>query len=522
MSKTYLQGAIIITIASLLSKIIGSVFRIPLQNIAGNEVFGIFTIVYPVYMTVLTLSVAGIPLAISKLISEARVKNDQASVRNIFVTASILGVLFGISSFAIIALFSQPISSLLGGEYARLSLLIVSTTLLVAPYMAVYRGYFQGFEDMKPTAISQVLEQLVRVGILLLVAYFLVSQGYAAHIVAGGVMIGSIFGAMSSLIYLRSKYQHSSDIKPVALEKYSFTLFKGWSKKILLLSLPICIGALTMALINVIDSITVPRQLAAIGFEALEIPGIYNYYGRGQALVQIAVVFAQALTLPLIPLISSSLVTKDVKRTTKIIEQGLAFTHLTAWPAAIGLFVLTIPLNFALFGDFQENGVIAVVHISALFTAIAVLTTGILQGMNRTISSALLVVTVSIVKVILNILFIHQFGLIGVAYSTLIVYILLACFNIWLMRKTISFSIWKREYSVFAISAVVMGVVIAIPTIWLQVETWPRLYAIGYVLFMIIVGAMIYGVLVLRFKGLSNDELRKIPLIGGKLIKISS
>lgn len=508
MSKSFIQSAIIITIASFISKILGSVFRIPLQNIAGNEVFGIFTIVYPIYMAILIIAVAGIPLAISKLISEARVKKEESSIRHIFLSASILGVIFGLTSFLIIVLFSRPIALLLGGDYARLSLLVVSTTLLVAPYMAVYRGFFQGFEDMKPTAISQVLEQLVRVVFLLVCAYLLALYGFEPGVVAGGVMAGSLLGALSSLIYLRLKYVRAT-IRPKSTETYNFDKFKYWSKKILILSLPICIGALTMALINFIDSVTVPQQFIAIGYEALAIPELYNYYGRGQALVQIVVVFAQAITLPLIPLISGTIAKQELSRTSRIIEQALKFTYLIAWPAAIGLFVLTVPLNFALFGDFQENAVIAILHISALFTAIAVLTTGILQGMNRTISSAIIVIGVSVLKVVLNIVFIQRFGLMGVALSTLIVYIILSVLNLWLLRKTIHFALFKRENIVYALSALFMGIVIYLPMVWLDLTRWTRLIALAYIGVMIIAGGLIYFGLVIGFKGISRSEFQK-------------
>lgn len=114
--SAFVKGTFILTIAGLLSKIIGSVFRIPLQNIAGDEVLGIFSLVYPVYMVALTLSVAGIPLAISKLIAEANAKNKTSAIKDIFITASILALLFGMLSFTFIFSFSSPIANLLGGK----------------------------------------------------------------------------------------------------------------------------------------------------------------------------------------------------------------------------------------------------------------------------------------------------------------------------------------------------------------------------------------------------------------------
>src|SRR5690606_12659808 len=122
--STFVKSTVILTIATLLSKILGSIFRIPLQNIAGDEVLGIFSLVYPVYMVALILSVAGIPISISKLISENRAQNDLLTVKRIYITASILALLFGLISFTFIYSLSHPIANILGGPETRLALII--------------------------------------------------------------------------------------------------------------------------------------------------------------------------------------------------------------------------------------------------------------------------------------------------------------------------------------------------------------------------------------------------------------
>ena len=162
MNKTFVKGAAILTITTFCRNC-RVVFQIPLQNIAGDEVLGIFRLVFPVYMIALTLSVAGVPLAISKLIAELNEKNKQKEIAKLFKSASIIGIAFGVFGCLVIVLFSIEIANMLGGQETRMPLLITSLALLIAPYMAVYRGYFQGFGDMKPTGVSQVIEQFVRV-----------------------------------------------------------------------------------------------------------------------------------------------------------------------------------------------------------------------------------------------------------------------------------------------------------------------------------------------------------------------
>lgn len=518
MSNNFVKGALLLTVATFVSKFLGSVFRIPLQNIAGDEVLGIFTLVYPVYMAVLIISVAGIPIAISKLISEARVRNDLTAIRDIFVTSGILAFSFGVISFSLMFIFSDYIALALGGAFAKPSIIIVAITLLIAPYMAVYRGFFQGYESMRQTAFSQVLEQFVRVGLILVIAFLLVERQEANDVVAAGVMVGSSIGALASLLYLRYSIKKTG-LKPVGNKKYNLQAFKVWSKKILLLSLPICIGALTMALLNFVDSFTIPSQLKNIGHLESEVTYLYGIYGRGLALVQIAVVFASALVLPLIPHITKSLSINDFSATKTTIEKALKFTNLTSWPAAIGLVALVLPINVALFTNTEGSLILAIICGSALFTSISVLTTGILQGINRSTQAAYIVLASSVIKVILNIVLVKKFGLTGAAISTFITYVVLCGLNLYLIHKHIKFKMFQKETSVHAFSSFAMGLVVGVPLLFFWSESWTRLMALSYVLVMLAIGAAVYSVLILFLKGISKQELLALPLIGGFLAK---
>ena len=517
MNSSFLKSTLILSVATLLSKILGSIFRIPLQNIAGDEVLGIFSLVYPVYMVALTLSVAGIPVAISKLISEALVQNNKDRIYQIYRTATILTILFGLISFTFIYSFSGPISEILGGPSTRLSLIIVSATLLIAPYMAVYRGYFQGFQDMRPTAISQVLEQFIRVGFILLIAYTLVERNYSDEVVSGGVMAASILGAFVSAVYLLTFFKRSP-LKPIRKTKYTFQQFKETSKSILVISLPICVGAITMALINFIDSTTIPMGLRSAGIEEGRINYTYGIYSRGLSLVQIATVFSSSIILPLIPLITKKLAENKRDEASSIIEKTHRLTHLVSWPAALGLFALTLPLNLSLFTNLEGSGVLSVIGFSAVFTSLTILGTGILQGMNLEKQAAYIILAGVIVKIITNIVFIKIFGLIGAGYSTLFVYIFIFALNTYFIWKTIPFKIWNRNVSVMVLSSIIMGAIIGIPTLFFQIDEWSRTKAMGYSVLAIIVGALIYFALLVIMKAIKLEDLATLPFIN-KIIK---
>ena len=516
--STFIKSTLILTVATLLSKILGSVYRIPLQNIAGDEVLGIFSLVYPVYMVALYLSVAGIPLAISKLIAEANTRGETHKIHKIYRTASILALCFGVLSFTLIFALSGFIADLLGGPTSQFALIVVAMTLLVAPYMAIYRGFFQGFGDMKPTAISQVIEQLVRATLIIIIAIVLVKLDYSNEIVAGGVMFGSIIGVIGSLVFLRMKYRKSPH-KVVKAEAYTSDNFKDYSGTILKISIPIAIGSVTMALFNFVDSFTIPAGLRAAGVASENINYMFGIYGRGLTLVQITTVFASSIILPLVPLITKKLVENDRIGTRAVIEQTQKMTHLISWPAAFGLLALTLPLNIALFTNTEGSLMLAIINFSSVFTSLTLLGTGILQGMNAVRLSAYIIVGGVLVKIAANLAFIPQFGLEGAAYATLLVYFVIFVANTIFIYRKMKFTVITPAIVKMIGAAAVMGAVIGIPTLVLDVASWSRLVALAYTIIAIGVGAVIYFILLWVTKAINHDDLRKLPVIGKKIQK---
>lgn len=515
-SSSFVKSTVILSVATLLSKILGSIFRIPLQNIAGDEVLGIFSMVYPIYMVALILSVAGIPIAISKLIAEARAEDNKDVIYYTYTTARILAFLFGITSFLVILAISDPLSRLLGGGEARFALITVSTTLLVAPYMAVYRGFFQGFEDMRPTAISQVIEQFIRVGFIIVIAYYLVRNNYSNDVIAGGVMVGSIAGAIASFIYLRIIHYRSALKLPKSLH-FNFKKFLKYGRKILRISIPIAIGTITMALLNFIDALTIPIGLRQSGIPAGEINYLYGIYGRGLSLVQIATIFATSIVLPLIPLITKKLAENDVSGTRYTINETHRMTHIISWPAAAGLLALTWPLNLALFTNLEGSSVLAIIGFSSLFTSLTLIGTGTLQGMNLSQLGAVIIVVGVILKTFTNIVFIQLFGLNGAAVSTLIIYIVLFIANTFYIYKYVPFTIFSSETVKIIFSATVMGLVVGVPTLFFDFANWSRIQALAYIGVMALVGAVLYFLMLFMFKVMNKETLQRVPVIGSRI-----
>ncbi|AKS39567.1 polysaccharide biosynthesis/transport protein [Anoxybacillus gonensis] len=502
MSQSFVKGTIILTVGTIISKVLGSIFRIPLQNIAGDKVLGIFSLVYPLYMVALILSVAGIPIAVSKLISEARARQKEDEVARLVQTASLLAFSFGVLSFSLLAGGSSWIAKALGGPEARFAIVVVSTTLLISPYMAVYRGFFQGLENMKPTAASQVLEQFVRVAFILLVAFYMVQAAYRDDIVAGGIMIGSPLGALASLIYLRVLYARSPH-RPKRV-KLSRTQWVQTSKTILKLSIPIALGALAMPFLNLVDSLSVPIALRWYGAAEGETSYLFGLYSRGTALVQIATVFSSSLVLPLIPLLSKQMAKGETTQAQQTVQKSFELSHFLSWPMAAGLAGLTVPLNIALFTNHEGSLTMAVVLASSVFTSLALLGTGILQGIGESKRAAVIILIGCIVKWGTNILFVSIYGLIGAGISTVFTYAFITWANHVAIRRRISLPFWSRKVVVYVAASVMMGV-----GLFFISPTWGRLASFGYVTAATVAGGLFYLGVVLALGGVTLQQFRQ-------------
>lgn len=194
-----LQGAFILGLAAIISKIIGAFQKIPLQNLGGDGVFGIYNTVYPLYMLIITLAAAGLPLAVSKFVAEQQALGQGAESRRIIRISSMLLAGLGFIT-AIVMYASAPwIATLIGNQHVIPSIRAASLALLCVPLMTGLRGYFQGMQQMLPTAISQVVEQTVRVTVMIVVLLWLIRQETSIETVAAGAMLGSVAGGCAGL-----------------------------------------------------------------------------------------------------------------------------------------------------------------------------------------------------------------------------------------------------------------------------------------------------------------------------------
>ncbi|KKC49981.1 hypothetical protein VE23_16975, partial [Paenibacillus sp. D9] len=330
--KGALGGAALLAGAALLSKLIGTLQKIPLQNIAGDRVFGIYNAVYPFYQLMLVLATAGLPVAVAIRTASLLEEGDKQGARRAGAAGVLLLSVLGAAGFAMLWTGASAFADLIGDSSAAASIRAVAAALWVVPAMAALRGYTQGMGDMRPTAWSQLIEQLVRVAAMLLLLNLGWSAGWDDSSLAAGAMSGSFFGGVAGLllmIRMAAGRRDQADLAGVAGRRDQADLAGAVGRKdqadlagaaegrvplvgrlaamgteirrLAVLALPVALGAIVAPVLGAVDAFTVPRLLAAAGSSPAEAMSGFGLYSRGQPLVQLVSMVAGAAAGALVP-----------------------------------------------------------------------------------------------------------------------------------------------------------------------------------------------------------------------------
>ncbi|HCU07645.1 MAG TPA: polysaccharide biosynthesis protein, partial [Clostridiales bacterium] len=276
-NKTFVKGALILGIAGLTIKVLGAAFRIPLTNIIGDDGMGYYQTAYPIYVLFLTIATAGIPTAISRMVAERNAIDQPYEAHRVFKLSFLLLLAIGLTSSSILFFGAERITALIKEPEAVHAMKAIAPALFFVPLMASFRGYFQGRQNMTPTAVSQVIEQLFRVAVGLGLAVYLLPKGlqYSAAGASFGATAGGIFGFLGILIlYLFHKKEIAADLEHADRTPIENTgaILLG----LLVIAVPITIGASIMPIINAIDTAIVKSRLVDIGYDSALARSLYG------------------------------------------------------------------------------------------------------------------------------------------------------------------------------------------------------------------------------------------------------
>ena len=436
---TFIKGAAILGLASLFSKMLGLIYRIPYQNITGDLGYYVYTQVYPLYGTLLILATAGFPIAISKMVSEKLAVGDLYGVKRVFKVSIITLFFTGIISFLSLYYGAESIARWMGNDKLTLPIQSVSYALLIVPPMAAMRGYFQGHQNMIPTAISQIAEQFVRVATIIVLAYWFMSTTGNEYLAGAGAVFGAVTGALTGLLVLllfwRKNKKIHTQIHPNDAKKHPQESSWKLIKQILYYAIPICFGALVLPLLQLSDSFTVANLLMKAGYPAEEANILKGVFDRGQPLVAFGAFFATALSLSLVPAISEA----NARQARQIIksrtELALRLTLMIGLPTSIGLAVVAEPVNIMLYQNDKGTITLIVLSFTTIFSTLGITSAGILQGLGKVLLPAQNLLVGVVIKIGLNLLLIPVMGITGAALATVLAYAVATLLNLRAVAK---------------------------------------------------------------------------------------
>ena len=526
---SFLGGAAVLAAAVAIVKIIGAVYKIPLGNIIGDEGKAHFTVAYNIYNLLLTISTAGLPLAISKLTSEAHALGRENEKRKLFRTA--IWLFFGLGTvFSLVMFFgSAQLASFMNDPLAFWSIRALAPAVFCVCLLACMRGYTQGQGNMTPTAISQILEALCKLGFGLSLAWYFLQLGRGVELAAAGAILGVTIGTVMSMVFLIFYLlTHRDRTKSLDVPESSGTLMK----KVLLIGVPITLSNSAMSIITLIDSKIVLGRLESISSLLPETPtALYGQYTFGMDLINLPPSFVYPVTMSLIPFAAAAMARKDTAGANRIISSAFRLIAILAIPAGVGLSVLSGPILRMLYPAQPEAAAAAGPHlqvlgIACIFICLMTLTNAILQSYGHERIPICTMIAGGVTKIVMNYVLVGNpdINIHGAPISTLCCYLVICGLNL--------FFVWKyspekpRYFQLFAkpvVASVLMGVMA-----WAGYGLTLRLltggeYTYGASALATVVGigagVVVYGILVIALGILRAEDLQSVPK-GQKLIKL--
>lgn len=508
----FLRGAMILTLAGLMVKIIGSVNRILLSRLLGGEGIGLYQMAYPVYLLLLAISSAGIPIAISIVVAEYLAKEDYGNVRQVFrcslgLTAG-LGLLLALALYFVAGWLVESGSIRDGRAYY--ALLALLPAIFFATILASFRGFFQGQQLMTPPAVSQIVEQFVRVCTMVILAYVLLPKGL--EYAAAGAAFGAVPGSLTGLVVLGYFFRRYSGEWWSQGEAYQGRLESFWtiSKKLLLLALPVTCANILVPITSSIDMLLVPNRLVAVGHTIEQATTQFGYLaGMAQPLLMMATIPTMSLSASLVPAVSEAFTLGDMETIRRRAGIAIKLCCLITIPAAIGMSALGEAIALLLYGTAKAGT--AIIHSGPAICMLGLqqVTTGLLQGMGHTKRPMVhmllgIVVKIAAVWVLTN----SVYGIAGAAWATNINFALTAMLNIILLKQAgIGFA-WL-ETGKITLAAGIMGLVAGTLEAALRSSCGIVISAVSALL----IAPFVYVVLVLLLKIVNRDEMRQMPML---------
>lgn len=520
-NNKFLKGTLILTVSSIVVKVIGSLNWIILSRVLGGEGIGLYQMGFPIYLMAITLSSAGIPVAISIITAEKLAQKDFLGAKRVFNVS--LRLLFVTGLVFASALFFGA-QWLVDNHWIRdgrtyYSIIALAPAVFFVTFLASFRGYLQGWQIMTPTAASEIVEQLMRVITMIVFANMFMPHGLAYA--AGGASMGAGVGAFCALLVLmwfygRLKHKLKEDLvqqNPLAVRESARAIIS----RLLRLALPVSMSSLMLPVVANLDLLIVPQRLEAAGFHISQATEFFGYLtGMAVPLINLATIFTAAMTISLVPAISESRALNDTGGILAKTRTAFRVALIITCPCFVGMYFLAEKIAALIYNAPGAASAIQTMSAGILLLGLHQISTGILQGLGRTSIPVINMILAAAVKVVLSwsLTAIPTLGIKGAAMATVVDFGLAAVLNMIFIYKYTGFALSFNGVFKPALASAVMGAalygVIMLTSGW---GAWAILAAIA-------VAVPVYGGVLLATGGMDKNDLNSLPFIGHRLLAV--
>ena len=520
--QNFLQGTALLAMATAIVKVIGAFYKIPLNAIIGEQGFGYFNTAYEIYNVLLMISTAGLPVAMSRMISQASSLKHYNQVRRIYNTARGIFLGLGITGTLLMTLFCRQLARFQNQPDAWAAIGFLGPCVLLICIMSTFRGFFQGQSNMLPTSISQVLEAIVKLIVGIAAAWLLLKTTGSVALAAGGAILGVTMSCLVSSVYLFGCFRKVYPQMPETTDQPRS--FSDTAKGLLIIAIPITLGSAGLQFLTMLETkIYMGRLLEFYTQSAADT--MRGIYGMTQTIFNMPCAFITPITISIIPAITAQLTTCNDAEAKYTEESAIRITGLISMPCAFGLGLLAEPVTALLGGYTGDNLVLAtrlmtILGFSIMFNAVVLVTTAIMQAhgyAGRPVINMLLGGLLKLAAVYIltgN----PAIGIVGTPVGTLLCYIAIAVLNISSIRQLLEHppAIVKNLLRPF-LAALTMGVFVFASFMGLKMLGFDsRLILCGAP---IAVGVLVYVVAAVKFKVVTREDCLLLPK-GEKIAKL--
>jgi O-antigen/teichoic acid export membrane protein len=473
-----IRGTFILTLATMISKVLGFIYVVPFTALVGIQGYILFEYAYQPYSIILSLATMGVPMAVSKFVSKYNELGDYQTGRRLFRSGLTLMTITGVITFLILYFTAPEIASYIIDENDRTGnkiedvvyvIRMVSFALIIVPSMSLIRGYFQGFQSMGPTAMSQVVEQIVRIIFILLSGYIIVkihdsgitkAVGYATF----GAFVGGIAGLFILIGYYMKRRKWFNKLAAESEFNSNISLWDMY-KEIIAYAIPFVLVGLALPIYQLVDVFMMNKALIHIGYQQVDAENVNSIVALVKKVIFIPVSLATAFGLSLVPAITKYYTAKDMKTMYHQITKTLQIVFFLTMPATVGLTVLGRESFVSLFGVTQGDFggyIMSWSAPTAMFFSLYILTAAILQGLDKQKKAVLSLLVGFLFKVAFNYLAIVKFQAVGSIWTTNIGFAISIFLNTWWIIKEVKYPLRsvKKEVTTITVLCMFMAVIV--------------------------------------------------------------